>query len=49
MKLWFPVRVCEAFPFPLPSRYVDGIRGPSFQSFVEGALHSKIEVVTAAH
>jgi hypothetical protein len=49
MKRGFPARACEAFPFPLPSHDVDGIRGPSFQPVAEGTLQPMIEVETVAH
>ena len=49
MKPRFPVRVCEAFPSLPLSHHVDGIGGHSYQSFAEGAVHSKIEVATAVH
>ena len=49
MKLWLPVQVGEAFPFLRLGHHVDDIGGHSYQSPVEGVIHSKIEAETAVH
>lgn len=49
MRLWFPRPAYEAFPFLPTDHHVDGIGGLSFQSFVEDAIHPKIETATAVH